>query len=542
MMDLPHASRQSLERRLAAKTFSASDCDAAIRGQRVPDALGHRLTQLCVIRGIRYHPGFATELRSLTAEFTRALNARSIMSNDIPDMSQDDSIPYCIWHPDVASETTCRGLVSKYPQMKYHVARACAVAGYTNLYRELDVLPEVHVAEEARDNGSNDIFNIIMSSYTKYSIMDDYMRSVNLDKPTVSTLNGDTAVRSSLQIRQKYKAPLTYDLGLDFGDSDSDDDDDDDKITASTPGYREHYFNITEDWCIDDHDTESCNSDPRHDLSHVLYTPLPSDLPAGNKDVLILMAAYYGDIDRYSRLRRPVIIAKEINCLMRGVYHNTLFARWWADQLSSSYSPHASRIPSRFAHYLQRAVTARYVMNNDLSRISRTTPAHELPYCIWYPGHPARETIAALVRRRPDMKAQVARTCVVANYTTLFDELDPEPDKPLLAEAKSAGNPHFSRFLEQKVAAGAAVKPISGAEERWKMLTRDQLTEPQLPPAVLWRSIDEKSVVTSDSFPGIYEGFGIDTGALELSVCARDAVLSDGQEKADLIGLYGATD
>ncbi|KAH8904876.1 hypothetical protein BR93DRAFT_862404, partial [Coniochaeta sp. PMI_546] len=427
----------SLERRLAAKTFSSSDCDAAIRGQRVPDALGHRLTQLCLIRGIRYHPGFATELRGLTPEFTRALNARSIMSNDIPEMHGDDEIPYCIWHPSVARESTYRELVLRNPAMKYHVARACAVAGYTDLYRELDVLPEVHVAEEARDNERDDIFNIIMASPIRYSAMDDYTRSVNLENPAVSVLNGDTAVRSLLQIRQKYEAPLTYDLGLDLGDSDSEE-----EMTVSTPGYREHYFNITEDWCIDDHETEIAVTNPKRDLSNLLYTPLPSDLPPGNKDILILMAAYYGDIDRYSRLRRPVIIAKEINCLMRGIYHNTLFSRWWADQLSNPSSSHANRIPSRFVHYLQRAITARYTMNNDLSRISRTTPSHELPYCIWYPGHPAKETLAALVRRRPDMKPQVARTCVVSNYTTLFEELDPEPDKPLLAEAKSVGNPH----------------------------------------------------------------------------------------------------
>ncbi|OIW22605.1 hypothetical protein CONLIGDRAFT_658175 [Coniochaeta ligniaria NRRL 30616] len=317
---LRHASRE--------ETFSSGECDAAIRGQRVPDALSYRLTQLCVIRGTRYHPGFAAELRGLTPEFTRALNARSIMSDDIPEMNQDDDIPCCIWHPDVASEATYRELVLRYPQMKYHVARACAIAGYTDLYRELDVLPEVHVAEEARDNGCTDIFNIIMSSHTKYSVMDDYIRTVNLNKPAVSALN------RLWRLRLGGRSHI-------------------------------HYFNITEDWCIYDHETESSNLDPKRDVSNILFTPLPTDLPARNKDVLILIAANYGDIDRYSRLRRPVIIAKEINCLMRGIYHNTLFARWWADQLSC-------------------AMTARYIMNSDLCRVTRTTLTHELPYCIWY--------------------------------------------------------------------------------------------------------------------------------------------------------------
>ncbi|KAJ5951364.1 uncharacterized protein N7479_009777 [Penicillium vulpinum] len=38
---------------------------------------------LCIIRGIRYCHGFATELRRLVPELTGALNARNIMNNEI---------------------------------------------------------------------------------------------------------------------------------------------------------------------------------------------------------------------------------------------------------------------------------------------------------------------------------------------------------------------------------------------------------------------------------------------------------------------------
>lgn len=57
----------------------------ANKGLKIPRALGANETQRCVIRGIRYHPGFGVELRGLLLEFTRALNARSIMSNKVPD-------------------------------------------------------------------------------------------------------------------------------------------------------------------------------------------------------------------------------------------------------------------------------------------------------------------------------------------------------------------------------------------------------------------------------------------------------------------------
>lgn len=43
--------------------------------------------------------------------------------------------------------------MQRYPNLIYHAARACAVAGYITLYTELSeyTLPAVHVAEDARD-------------------------------------------------------------------------------------------------------------------------------------------------------------------------------------------------------------------------------------------------------------------------------------------------------------------------------------------------------------------------------------------------------
>ena len=52
------------------------------------------------------------------------------------------------WYPEVASEDTYRELVQRYPEMRYQV-ESCAVAVYTELYRELDLLPRLHIDEEA---------------------------------------------------------------------------------------------------------------------------------------------------------------------------------------------------------------------------------------------------------------------------------------------------------------------------------------------------------------------------------------------------------
>ena len=129
------------------------------------------------------------------------------MSNEVPDMASDEAKPYCIWYPEVASEDTYRRLVKAYPDMVYTVGRACAVAGYDKLYYELNILPEVSIAEEARDSasakaGSKAIFDHIMSQPVCYAVLDDYTRSANLNKPRCPAfMNGDTAVRSLLDIR-----------------------------------------------------------------------------------------------------------------------------------------------------------------------------------------------------------------------------------------------------------------------------------------------------------------------------------------------------
>ncbi|KAL2286449.1 hypothetical protein FJTKL_06820 [Diaporthe vaccinii] len=119
------------------KIYSDDICKAALRGEKLPATEPSRMahvTGLCVLRGIRHHDGFAAELLPGSAEhdpvFARTLHARAIMSNNIPDIPAAEEFPHCIWYPDVASEDSYRQLARRYPQMRYQVGRACAVAGY----------------------------------------------------------------------------------------------------------------------------------------------------------------------------------------------------------------------------------------------------------------------------------------------------------------------------------------------------------------------------------------------------------------------------
>lgn len=197
-------SNDDIQTRLRLFKYDRNACKAAIYGERIPHALGLPLTRNCVVRGIRYHDGFGEELRGVLPMFTRALNARSIMSDHIPAMDSEVEFPYCIWYPQVASEATYRELVRKYPGMTYQVGRACAVAGYLDLYKELDILPEVHIAEEARDCENTAIYEDIMSTPVRYAVMDDYTRTISATLRAGACLNGDTAICRSLATKQAF--------------------------------------------------------------------------------------------------------------------------------------------------------------------------------------------------------------------------------------------------------------------------------------------------------------------------------------------------
>ncbi|KAF1985683.1 alpha/beta-hydrolase [Aulographum hederae CBS 113979] len=463
--------------------FTTRDCLAAIRGESVPRRLGVLAARRAVVSGIRHHPGFATVLHGTCGEFTRALNARSIMSDIIPDMDMDnpDEVPYCIWHPDIAKETTYRDLVIRYPALLYHVGRACAVAGYTSLYKELvekwKLLPEVHIAEEARESGSMDIFNLIMTNELKYKVMNDYERTVSPLNPPFANLNGDTAVRAALDTRVELRKD-----------------------------YEPRYFNITEDANFSE---ESSGGGPIPEkVVQQLYLPLPRDLPVVDKDILIIMAAYYGDVDRYTRLRRPVA--------------------WWsvqdADWIQKYVYPHEERV--------WNAICARFIMNNDLSMVS--TPRRGLslyPAVIWFPTRATSPTYRELARRRPNLKPQAARACIVADYQATFDALDPDPDdRGLLLEARASPNPHYARALEEKIKETG--KTLSDVENGYisedLRYTRRNLFEPTT--TFLNAALDLKYGVVRGSFEFVYEGQMANVAEVELFIMSNHPIWGQCQQ------------
>jgi hypothetical protein len=430
------AASERITRLLGQTAFSAADCESALRGQTLPEHLGNGDVQLCLVSGIRQHAAFArsAEVADLCCTprqemFVRARNARLIMSDEVPSyelMGDKGSYPYCIWYPDVASEDTYRKLAVAYPDMRYQVGRACAVAGYAQLYRELDLLPDPCIAEEAREagranEGSRQIFEHIMAAPVRYSVMNDYDLTVTLDRPKPGAfLNADTAVRATLTGRKRYVDCFR----------------------------RWTYFNITEGWGIGLETVEIEPAELTEDEVDLLASPLPLDLPTMHKDLLILVSAYEGNFDRYARLRRPgCSVEYELHCLVPGVYRSTAMALWLSRNPDIMHMVAAGWDKNEVSA-LRRAIHARHVMNNDTHHLldaDPPVPDDELPYWIWYPTLPSDHTLCTLAEARPAMRAQCARACIAAGYRSAYIKIMDMPE----VGTKSTGSAVPGRYAMQ---------------------------------------------------------------------------------------------
>lgn len=47
----------------------------------------------------------------------------------------------------------------------------------------INLLPDVHIAEEARECGNLDIYQAIISQPVRYNVINDYNRSVEMEDP-----------------------------------------------------------------------------------------------------------------------------------------------------------------------------------------------------------------------------------------------------------------------------------------------------------------------------------------------------------------------
>jgi hypothetical protein len=93
-------------------------------------------------------------------------------------------------------------------------------------------------------------------------------------------------------------------------------------------------------------------------------------------------------------------------------------------------------------------------MSNEIYHTTTDTPENEIPYCIWHPQVATADTYIDLARRRPSMKFQAARACIVVDYQTAYQELHPGYEPALWEEAKSSPNPFDLQDQHRKAPEG----------------------------------------------------------------------------------------
>ncbi|KAI1174726.1 hypothetical protein F4777DRAFT_599215 [Nemania sp. FL0916] len=412
-----------------------NDCCAAMRGQTIPPDITDEVVQASLIRGIRLHYEFAisnevTDLASHNARIARARNARMIMSNHIPgDMAQNE-MPYCIWHPDFATEATYRELARRYPRMRYTVGRASAAAGYIKLYEELNLLPDVSIAEEARESGTDagrHIYESIMRQPCRYAVMDDYTLTIETENPQCPAfLNGDTEVR--FRLKPRWGSPWL-------------------NPNREVPCIEEDmHANIDKVYDADIMHLSAAEA-------RLLYTPLPQDLPTVKKRLLIQMAAFEGNVDRYSRLttRARAIERSELVCIVRGIYHHTMFARWWAEEIAHN-TPRVQAISEDGRRKIRMAVSARRIMLNDPREFyyNGWPPGAPQPYLIWWPLRPMAMMLTMLVDKVPEMREQAAVAAIFCDYESEYKALRPTPNDHIWFAATQSHNPFYREDVERR--------------------------------------------------------------------------------------------
>ncbi|KAL2814991.1 hypothetical protein BJX63DRAFT_391094 [Aspergillus granulosus] len=249
-----------------------------------------------------------------------------------------------------------------------------------------------------------------------------------------------------------------------------------------------------------------------------LYSPLPDELPTGvHKDLLLLYAAYVGNIDHYVRLRDPNHFIKyEFECVIRGIYHDTMFAKWWS--LQPDHPDADGGMPA-----IRKAIHARYIMNNDLSHIDEEANESCLPYLVWHPNFAHWDTYIELARRRPAMKAQAARACIAADYEHAYKQINPTPDWFLVEQArrKADTNAYYQEdLLRRAEQMGIDVSTEPPIDERWKIIAERTMTYWRSP--ILPAHPAPEHTVDGSEYWENYNGFGVDLSSLEMFVSVSE--------------------
>ncbi|TKX21989.1 hypothetical protein C1H76_5882 [Elsinoe australis] len=173
--------------------------------------------------------------------------------------------------------------------------------------------------------------------------------------------------------------------------------------------------------------------------------------------------------------------------------------------------------------WIQKAITARYIMSNDLSRVTPDMNESLLPYQIWYPSRANVFTYKELPRRKPDLAAAIARAAIVVGYASLLEEADFDPaDKRLIDEATESVNPLFMTIIHDRGRATGVRVPEYHQHSSDRMPTRQNSFEPTIVNAC--KELSKWSPDIDHSFEMYDDACNVDSSEAELNIIIPDEV------------------
>lgn len=187
-----------------------------------------------------------------------------------------------------------------------------------------------------------------------------------------------------------------------------------------------------------------------------------------------------------------------------------MFEKWW------SLLPEVEDFGDENIRY---AVNARFIMNNDLSRIREETEEADLPYQSWYPYWAHYSTYEELARRKLSMKAEAARACIVADYKESHNRIQAMPDYFLVKEAPASHTPYYLGDLKRRAMERHTEIDKLPSQDDWKRyITRQR--PPKRRSTVVPAMAGPSWVTFENEF--WYDGHGADISFIELFVSVPD--------------------
>ncbi|KAL2802269.1 hypothetical protein BJX63DRAFT_438041 [Aspergillus granulosus] len=144
--------------------------------------------------------------------------------------------------------------------------------------------------------------------------------------------------------------------------------------------------------------------------------------------------------------------------------------------------------------------------------------------------------IEKLARRKPAMKAQAARACILADYEDAHKRINPTPDWFLVEQAKrqAATTPYYLEdLLRREEQMGVDLSETPGYQDEWKVWEEHHVK--------FWRAFmvrDEaspQSLVDYSDYCQIYDGNGVDLSQLEVFVSVPDELRTRAKNEGVLV-------